>query len=401
MGLKSILSIFRRKGMTSSDLLKIIVEQNRSKAGVAVNDTTALKVATVFACLRVISEGVAQVPLKIFFSDGENRVDAKSHSLYDILHRQPNDIQTSFGFRETLVIHAALTGNGYAYIVRDPSTRKIFEIINLVPSMVKTNEAENIGDKPTYRVYGKKGDYLDLPKDKILHVQGPSWDGVSGMNSVAVAREAIGLSLTTEEAHSRLHKNGSHPGGLLSVEGSLDGEQYKQLRKWIDENHGGVGNSGRDMILDHAAKYTSMAMTGVDSQHIETRRFQIEEVCRFFRVMPIMVMQSDKAATYASSEQMFLAHVIHTLMPWYQRLEETFDTQLLTPDDRKKGYYVKFVHQGLLRGALKDTAEYLYKLISIGMMTRNEGRKVLELNPIDGLDEPLTPANLMGVQNEQ
>jgi HK97 family phage portal protein len=176
--------------------------------------------------------------------------------------------------------------------------------------------------------------------------------------------------MAMEESTAKLHSNGVKSGGLLSVEGNLTGEQYKQLRKWIDEEHAGSNNAYNTMILDRGAKFTQLAMSAVDAQQIETRRFQIEEVCRFFRVMPIMVCSSDKATTYASAEQMFLAHVVHTLAPWYERIEQAIDCQLLTDEERAAGYYVKHVTQGLLRGALKDTAEYLYRLVNIGIMSR-------------------------------
>jgi HK97 family phage portal protein len=148
------------------------------------------------------------------------------------------------------------------------------------------------------------------------------------------------------------------------------------------------------VILDRNAKFLPTSLSGVDAQHLETRKYQIEEVCRAYRVMPIMVGYSDKASTYASAEQMFLAHVVHTLSPWYERIEQSANAKLLSPQERTSGLYTKFVAAGLLRGALKDTAEYLHKLVLDGIMTRNEARDKLDLNPLDGLNEPLTPANM-------
>jgi len=132
----------------------------------------------------------------------------------------------------------------------------------------------------------------------------------------------------------------------------------------------------------------------VDAQHLETRRYQVEEVCRAMRVMPIMVGISDKATTYASAEQMFLHHVVHTLSPWYERIEQSIDCNLLGDNEMDDGYYAKFIEEALLRGAMKDTAEYLVKMTSAGLMTRNEGRAKLDLNPLPGLDKPLTPVNM-------
>lgn len=384
---------FRRKAVTVLDLAADILQLGASKSGQSVTVANALKVATVLACVRVISEGVAQVPFKLLRRDGRNKMEAYDHPLWDILHRKPNDVTTSFGFRETLVIHAALTGNGYAFINRGTGG-KVLELINIEPGAVRVELADTMGLRPRYFITGRTGGSREFPAETILHIQGPSWNGIAGMDAIRQAREAIGLAIATEEAHARLHSNGARPGGLLSVEGALQDEQYKKLRKWIDDNYVGGENAYRTMIMDRSAKFVPMAMSGVDTQHLETRRFQIEEICRIFRVMPIMVCSNDKASTYAGAEQNFLAHVVHTLGPWFERIEQAIDCQLLTAAERKAGYYAKLEERGLLRGALKDTAEYLYKLAGIGIMTRNEAREMLDLNPLADLDEPLTPINL-------
>jgi len=383
---------FGRKEATVIDLAADILQLGASKSGQTVTVTKALRVATVLACVRVISEGVAQVPFKLLRRDGRNKLEAYDHPLWDILHRKPNDVTTSFGFRETLVLHAALTGNGFAFISRGGGGR-VLELINIEPGAVRIEKSDTMGVRPVYIITGRNGTKR-FPAEMILHIQGPSWDGIAGMDVVRQAREAIGLAIATEEAHARLHSNGARPGGMLSVEGKLDDKQFKDLRKWIDDNYVGGDNAYRTMILDRSAKFMSMAMTGVDAQHLETRRFQIEEVCRILRVMPIMVCSNDKASTYAGAEQNFLAHVVHTLGPWFERIEQTIDCQLLSDAERRAGYYAKLEERGLLRGALKDTAEYLYKLSGIGIMTRNEAREMLDLNPIAGLDDPLTPINL-------
>jgi len=182
--------------------------------------------------------------------------------------------------------------------------------------------------------------------------------------------------------------------GTLSVEGTLDDKQYKQLADWLKKHYIGSQNAGVPLIMDRNAKWLGDQMKGVDAQHLETRKYQVEDICRHFRVMPIMVGYSDKLTTYASSEQMFLAHVVHTLSPWYRRLEQSMLCNLISEKDAAAGIYPKFIVQGLLRGALADTKDYLVGLCTIGIMTRNEARDMLDMNPIDGLDEPLTPVNL-------
>lgn len=363
-----------------------------SKSGASVNWTSALQVSTVLACARVIAEGLAQVPLKIFREQGRERLPAKDHSLYTVLHRKPNPWMTSFELRETMGLHAVLTGNAFAFISRVGREGRVAELIPLEPGNVTVVRAADFS--VSYHVRGKDGERREFPAEAIWHWKGPSWSGATGLDAVKLAREAIGLALSTEEHHARLHANGARSSGVLAVEGTLSEAQYKQLKDFIEKNHQGATNAWRTMILDRNAKWLPTAVTGVDSQHLETRRFQIEEICRAFRVMPIMVGYSDKASTYASAEQMFLAHVVHTLSPWYERIEQSIDCRLLSDADLDGGYYAKFVVAGLLRGALKDTAEYLSKLTTNGILTRNEAREKLEYNPLDGLDEPLTPSNM-------
>jgi HK97 family phage portal protein len=363
------------------------------KSGQVVNVDTALQVSVVMACVRVIAEGVAQVPFRLMSEskDGRTRLPAKSHSLYKVLNKKPNRWQTSFEFRETMIINAVLLGNAYAFINRVGSDEKIAELIFLPTNKVRVEILDD--GSFLYQVTGRDNTQRTLTSKYIWHLRGPSLDGLIGMNVLNLARESVGLCMAAEESQADLHKNGVKSTGFYSIDGKLNSEQYKALSKWVVEQ---ASDSSSPMILDNGAKWQTRAMTGVDAQHLETRKHQIEEVCRHFRVMPIMAGQSDKAATYASAEQMFIAHLVHTLTPWYERFEQSADCQLLTDKEIEEGYYTFLDPVGMLRGALKDTAEYLYKLVSIGSMTRNESREKLDLNPIDGLDEPLTPMNLTG-----
>lgn len=384
-------------GDSYPDVLRRLLNQSRkSKSGPVVSKDTALQVGTVFACVRAIAEGVAQVPFSVMqetkstVSVHPQRLPAKDHDLYDLLHRKPNDWQTSFEFRETLVMHLALTGSAFVFVKRvlgNPVT-----LILLDPSRVTV--IQNPDWTLSYTVSSKNGSPMPFPAETIWHLRGPSWSGVDGLDVLRLAREAIGLSLATEETHASLHMRGVQPSGLYSVDGVLNKEQYKVLKDWIDENNAGAKNVGNIMLLDRNAKFVPNAINGVDAQHLETRRYQVEEVCRFFRVMPIMVGYSDKATTYASAEQMFLSHVVHTLMPWYERIQQSAEVNLLTKADRAAGYYIKLQEAGLLRGAMKDTSEYLYRLTTAGVMERNEARAKLDLNPLAGLDDPLTPLNM-------
>lgn len=384
---------WRRKSMSSMDLFREIYGGRVTATGKSVSVKTALEVSTVFACVRVIGEGIAQVPLKLIKESADGRVQApaRNHPLYEILAYRPNQWQTSFEFRETLAWHVVLAGNFFAF--KNVVFGKIKELIPFEPGSVKVLRADD--GTMSYEVTATNGSKQVFPAESIWHVRGPSWNAWMGLEAVHQAREAIGLAMATEEQHARMHKNGVRNLGVYSVEGALNDKQFKDLREWIEKENGGIENAGKPFVLDRGAKWQNTSMSGVDAQHLETRKHQIEEICRFFRIMPIMVGYSDKAATYASAEQMFLAHVVHTLAPWYQRLEQSIDANLLTAKDRSEGHYAQFVEEGLLRGDSKATAEFLTKLTTNGIMTRNEARAKLDMNPLDGLDEPLTPANMM------
>jgi HK97 family phage portal protein len=383
---------FRRKASSSYDLFREIYGGLKSSSGKTVTLDTAMQVSTVMACGRVIAEGISQVPLKLMLESGRTRVPAKKHHLYDVLSASPNSYQTSFEFRETIGFHAVFAGN--AYVFKNVLAGKIRELIPIPPNKVTRKERDD--GSVIFIVTGKDGKTKDIPEMMIWHVRGPSWDGKNGIDAIHLARDAIGLTMAVEESASKMQSNGVKSSGVYSVEGTLTAEQYKALQKWIKDNFEGSENAGSTMILDRNAKFLNTQMSGVDAQLLESRRFQIEEICRFFRVMPIMVGYSDKAMTYASSEQMFLAHVVHTLMPWYARLEQSIDANLLTPAERAAGYYSDFVEEGLLRGDMKTTSDVLVRYSTNGIMTRNEARAKLDMNPIDGLDAPLTPVNLMG-----
>ena len=397
MGLIS--RIMNPQASASANSLESLLREFRtgfvSKTGKAVNVETALQVVTVFACLRVIAEGVAQVPLKVFRERaGGGKDSAKEHPLYDVLHRRPNPWQTSFEFRESMVFHAALAGDFYAF--KSMVGGRIRELIPLEPGSVTVRRLSD-----TSLVYDvtASGETRTFPAETIWHLKGPSWNTWKGMAAVNYAREAIGLSIATEEAHAHLHKNGAQASGVYSVEGTLNPDQYKALSAWIEERISG-DNRSKPLVLDRAAKWTQMSMSGVDSQHLETRKHQVEEVCRGFRVMPIMIGQADKAATYASAEQMFLAHVVHTLSPWYERIEQSADVNLLTAQERRQGHYVKFLPNGLMRGAAKDRADFYSKMWQMGAYSPNDILRLEDENPYEGGNKRYVPTNFASTDQE-
>lgn len=393
-------AVAEHKGMTSHELFRQIYGGRQTASGKAINAETALCVSTVFACARVIGLGLAQVPLKIMKDVPAERkkLPAREHQLYKLLARRPNFRQTSFEFREMQGWHLVLQGNFYAF--KNVVFGKLKELIPFGYGAVR--EEIHSDGTTTFWVTGRSGAEKEFPAEAVWHVRGPSLDGFSGMHLITQAREAIGLAIATEEQHARMHRNGVRSSGVYSVEGNLSPQQYKDLKNWIDSEIGGLENAGKAMVLDRGAKWLNTSMNGVDAEHLDTRRFQIEEICRFFGVMPIMIGYSDKATTYASSEQMFLAHVVHTLAPWYCRIEDSINCNLLTDREFEQGYYANFVEEGLLRGSIEATANVLDKYVNGGLMTPNEGRAKLDMNPDpDPLSDKLrVPANIVGKKPE-
>lgn len=389
--------MFSRKSAGSYDLIRELLGQRTSATGKTVNVKTAIEVATVFACMRVIANGIAQVPFKLMkeSEDGRSRLPAKQHPLYDILQNRPNDWQTSFEYREMLAMHLVLCGNAFSFINRS-NRSGVMELIPFEPGSVTVKRADDL--TLTYEVRGRDGETKIFPAKSIWHLRGPSWSGWMGLEAVHLAREAIGLAMATEEQQAKLQKNGARPSGVYSVEGNLNQDQYKALKTWIDDNIGGAENTGKVLLLDRAAKFLNTSMTGIDAQTLETRRYQVEEICRFALVNPIMVGAESKNTTYASAEQMFLAHVVHCLSPHYQRIEQSANVNLLTDAERKAGYYMNFVDAGLMRGSIVSQKDVILGYTNGGLMTANEGRALLDMNPDDdpASDKLRIPANIVG-----
>lgn len=409
-------AVAEQKSNGTLELFKSLYGGRLSSSGRTVNVKTSLQVSAVVACVRVIGEGIAQVPLKLIreSKDGKTKLPAKDHPLYNVLAVKPNPWQTSFEFREMLAWHVVLTGNFFAF--KNIVFGAIKELIPFDPARVKVLRASDgtlsyevsattaigsaQGQDSTYGVTQESGGggSMIFPAEAIWHVRGPSWNSWMGLDAVAMARDAIGLAMSTEQAHASLHRDGSQIAGAYSVEGTLSPEQHEKLQKWVEKNYGGADNAGKTMILDRSAKFQAIGMTGIDSEHLSTRRFQVEEIARYFRVNPIMLFTESKNTTYASAEQMFLSHVVHTMAPWWQRLEQSIDANLLTDKDRADGLFSNFVEEGLLRGAAKDTKDVLLGYTNGGIMTANEAREKLDLNPDPdpASDKLRIPANIVG-----
>jgi HK97 family phage portal protein len=363
-----------------------------SKTGLSVSELTALRVSTVYACCRVLCEDVGKLPLKLMLesSGGKTQV-ARKHPLHKVLGRRPNQWQTSMEWRMTMLLHALLGKGAYSYISRS-SKGEVLELIPMLPGSVLVRQAPDWSI--SYEWTGSGGKKLQIAAEEVHALHGLSWDGVRALEVINQGREAIGLAMAAEETQARLHGQGARPGGIVTTPAKLGESEVLNIKKTFAEGYTGVDNAFKTLLLDNGLEFKPWAMNGVDGQHLQTRQHQVEEICRFFRVFPSMIGAGDKAATYASAEAFFGAHVVHSLTPWATLWEQALERDLLTPAEEDAGYYVKFSLDGLLRGSSEARALFYKSAINDGWMTRNEVRRLEDLNPMPGLDEFLRPLNM-------
>lgn len=355
-----------------------------TSSGETVNEASALDVTAVFCAARVIAEGLGQMPGRIVRETYDQKTGLprvtidREHWAHQLLAVRPNAWQTAYEFREGMVFNAVL-GQGAIAIKNTVAGR----LMDLLPVPAGRWTIEQLRDKSLkVKVNFSDGTFAHFDQSQVFYLRGPSSDGVSAIPAVRQARQAIGLSIALEKQQAKLAGNGGKPSGILAFAQKLSPETATKLRETWQERYGPNGDGGI-AVLDGDAKFHSMTMTSVDAQHLETRRLQVEEIARAFRVLPIMLMQADKAATFASAEQMFRNHVIHTLGPWIERFEQAVNRDIL---GNETGLRFDLDERNLLRGDFKDQAEYYTKALGSGgqpaWMTVNEIRAEIGLNPI-------------------
>jgi len=357
-------------------------------AGVHVSAKTALQVATVLACVKVIADGCAAPNLGVFREKKDGtRERAVNIPEYRLLARRPNEWQTSLEWRRMMTMHAALTGAALSIKVRGDN-RRVQELIPIEPGQWDVRRISRY--ELRYRCWDEFGLIGEFEPDEVFVLNGLQWNWTKSMDAVKLACSAVGLAMATERSQAAMHENGLRPSGVYTVEKVLDEKQHERLTAWI-RKFAGVNRTGDPFVLDNNAKWVSTALTGVDAQHVETRRLQIEEICRVYGVFPIMIGHSDKSATFASSEAFFAAHVKHTLMPWHRTWTQRIDEMLL---DGSGPLFAEFDVRYLTQGSMADRAQWARTMVELGVYTRNEIRDMEGMDPLDGLNEPLTPMNM-------
>lgn len=362
--------------------------------GVVVTEHSALQVSTVLSCVKVLADGCAAPELHVYREGTDSpRTLARKRPEYRLLNRRPNEWQTSFEWRRMMTAHAALCEAGLSIKVRG-DTGKLLELIPVKPGSWECRKVSRYEYR--YRVWDEFGMIGDFSPDDVFVLPGFAWDVLKGLPAVALARNAIGLAISSERSQQASHENGVRPSGVFSVNGRLSDEQYKRITKYIDEN-GGAINFGKPLVLDMDGKFQPMSTSAVDAQMVETRRLQIEEICRAFNVFPIMIGHSDKSATFASSEAFFSAHLKHTLHPWHTLWRQRLDEFLLDGDGP---LWCEFDTRYMRAGSMADRGAWARTMREMGIYTGNELRDEEGLDPLPGLDSPLQPMNMQPVNGE-
>ena len=355
----------------------------QSAAGKRVNERSSMQITAVYACVRVIAESIASLPLHLYrYNEDGGKEKAIDHPLYFLLHNEPNPEMTAFSFFEVLLTHLLLWGNAYCQIIRNGKG----EVVALYPLMADRMDVDRDEKGHIYYEYTMssddaptmKGSVIQLQPVDVLHIPGMGFDGLVGYSPIAMAKNAIGISIACEEYGSKFFANGAAPSGVLEHPGTL--KDPGRVRESWTQTFGGSHNANKVAVLEEGMKYTPISISPNEAQFLETRKFQIDEIARIFRIPPHMIGDLEHA-TFSNIEEMSLEYVQYTLGPWIARLEQSMIRSLLS--DAEKGiYFVKFNVDGLLRGNYQSRMQGYAVARQNGWMSANDIRKLENLDMI-------------------
>ena len=374
----------------------------QSISGKSVDTTTALQVSTVFSCVKILAESVACLPLHVYRQDRQSKTLATEHPLYYLLHDAPNSEMTAYSFKETTMLHLLTSGNAYSQIFRDKLNR-VMSLYPLLPDKM-TVKRDNTGKRIyTYRPATSENPHMTtsaeitMQEADVLHIPALGNDGLFGYSPIAIARNAIGVALACEDFGAKFFQNGAKPSGILKVPHVLKDPQ-KLSESW-QAAYGG-GNSGKTAVLEEGVEYQQLSVNQNDAQFLETRKFQIAEIARIFRVPLHMINELDRA-TFSNITQQSLEFITYTLTPYLVRLEQGFNKALFSETERGK-YFVKFSVEGFLRGDYETRMRGYSTAINQGILSVNEVRSLEDLNPLsaeEGGDYHLVNGNLAKLED--
>ena len=355
----------------------------RTTSGKTVNERTALQTTAVYACVRILSETIASLPLHVYrYTEGGKTKDTE-HALYTLLHDEPNPDMTSFVFRETLMSHLLIWGNAYSQILRDRSGQ-VIGLYPLLPDQMRVHRSEKgklfyvynryEEDNPNFQEKGS----IVLSQEEVLHIPGLGFDGLIGYSPIALAKNAVGMTLACEEYGASFFGNGANPGGVLEHPGIL--KDPAKVRDSWNAVYQGTRNAHKVAVLEEGMSYKQIGIPPEEAQFLETRKFQINEIARLFRIPPHMVGDLEKSS-FSNIEQQSLEFVKYTLDPWVVRFEQALKKSLLLPEE-KKTHFIKFNVDGLLRGDYQSRMNGYAIGRQNGWLSTNDIRELEELNPI-------------------
>lgn len=348
-----------------------------SSSGKAVNERSAMQITAVYACVRVLSEAIAGLPLHLYhYKDSGGKEKAMVHPLYFLLHDEPNPEMTSFIFKEVAMTHLLLWGNFYAQILRN-GRGEVLGLYPLMPNrmMPDRDEKGQLIYKYTHQsdeAGTMKNETVILSPYDVLHIPGLGFDGLIGYSPIAMAKNALGTSLACDEYASKFFANGASPSGVLEHPGVV--KDPEKLRESWNNTFGGSRNAGKVAVLEEGMKYEPISINPQDSQFLETRKFQVDEIARIFRVPPHMIGDLEHA-TFSNIEEQGLEFVMYTLQPWMIRIETGLNKALLSQDEKKK-YFFKMNADGLLRGNYESRMQGYATGINNGFMSVNDVREL-------------------------
>ena len=366
----------------------------RSSTGLRVTSDSAMRLSAVYSCVRVLAETFAVLPLCMYRkrSDGGRDI-VTDHWLYTLLARRPNDYQTPFEWREMMMGHLALRGNAFNLIASNYKG-EVTSLTPLHPDRVKLEVTADGGYR--YSVVQMDGTTKIFQRGQIWHIRGLSSDGMIGLSPIQVASEVFGMGIAAQSYGARFFANDAKPGGYIEFPGKFaDGPAKDAFKESWARAQGGA-NRGKTAVLDQGMKYHELTLKNSDAQFLESRKFSRSEISSIFRIPPHMIGDLERA-TFSNIEQQSLDFVMHTMTPWAERWESSVEFALLPEDEDLE---IEFDFANLLRGDRAARSMYYNSGINTGWLTRNEARIAEGLNPIDGLDEPLQPLNMIGLPVE-
>ena len=367
----------------------------RTWSGKSVTERTAMQITAVYACVRIIAETVASLPLHVYEYTDSGKEKVYTHPLYRLLHDIPNPEMNSFVMREVMMSHLLLWGNSYSQIIRNGKG----EVLALYPLLPEKMTVERGADNRIYyKYFSDKDGMIVFRKEEILHIVGLGFDGLIGYSPIAMAKNAIGLSIAAEEYGSSFFSNSGTPSGVLEHPGVL--KEPEKVRDAWNAAYGGSTNAHKVAVLEEGMKFNPISINPQEAQFLETRKFQVNEICRIFRVPPHMIADLERSS-FNNIEQQSLDFVTNTMRPWLVRIEQTIFQQLFSESEQEK-LFVKFNVDGLLRGDFQSRMNGYAVGRQNGWLSANDIRELEDLNKIpteEGGDRYLCNGNMIDIKN--